>query len=232
MFAFALWDARREQLLLARDRVGKKPLFYAQRDGVADASPRSCGALLQDDEIPREVDHVALDRYLAYGYVPAPLTRAPRRAQAPAGAHARAADGRADARALLAARLRRRSSTRRVEELCERIRAALLEATRAPDDRRRPARRLPVGRHRLVGGRRGDGAGLARAGADVLDRLRRRALRRAAARAPRSPSASAPITRSSAVERRRGRRSCRGSSATTASRSPTPRRSRASTSPS
>jgi asparagine synthase (glutamine-hydrolysing) len=73
MFAFALWDERRQQLVLARDRVGKKPLLYALRDGVLSFASEM-QALLQDSDIPREVDHVALDRYLALGYVPAPLT--------------------------------------------------------------------------------------------------------------------------------------------------------------
>ncbi|HEX5194065.1 MAG TPA: asparagine synthase (glutamine-hydrolyzing) [Solirubrobacteraceae bacterium] len=71
MFAFALWDRRRRRLLLARDRVGKKPLYYAERDGgLAFAS--ELRALLEDPTIPREVDPVALDGFLAYGYVPAP----------------------------------------------------------------------------------------------------------------------------------------------------------------
>ena len=73
MFAFALWDARRQQLLLARDRVGKKPLLYCERDGVLSFASEMA-ALLGDDEIPREVDHEALDAYLTLGYVPAPLT--------------------------------------------------------------------------------------------------------------------------------------------------------------
>ncbi|HSS42850.1 MAG TPA: asparagine synthase (glutamine-hydrolyzing) [Solirubrobacterales bacterium] len=73
MFAFALWDARRRRLLIARDRVGKKPLFYALgSQGLSFAS--ELRALLQDEEIPREVDEDALDCYLAYGYVPAPLS--------------------------------------------------------------------------------------------------------------------------------------------------------------
>jgi asparagine synthase (glutamine-hydrolysing) len=73
MFAFALWDSRRRQLLLARDRVGKKPLFYCERPGgLSFASEMR--ALLQDPEVPRDIDHHALDAYLAYGYVPAPLS--------------------------------------------------------------------------------------------------------------------------------------------------------------
>ena len=55
MFAFALWDARRAALLLARDRVGKKPLFYALRDGVLSFASE-LAALLADTTIPREVD--------------------------------------------------------------------------------------------------------------------------------------------------------------------------------
>jgi asparagine synthase (glutamine-hydrolysing) len=73
MFAFALWDSRRRQLLLARDRVGKKPLFYSERAGALSFASE-LRALMADPEIPREVDHRALDSYLAYGCVPAPLS--------------------------------------------------------------------------------------------------------------------------------------------------------------
>jgi asparagine synthase (glutamine-hydrolysing) len=73
MFAFAVWDLRREQLLLARDRVGKKPLYYAARPGVLSFASELC-ALLEDREIERQVDHQALDAYLTFLYVPAPLT--------------------------------------------------------------------------------------------------------------------------------------------------------------
>jgi asparagine synthase (glutamine-hydrolysing) len=73
MFAFAVWDARREQLLLARDRVGKKPLYYATRAGVLSFASE-LGALLEDREIERQVDHRALDAYLTFLYVPAPRT--------------------------------------------------------------------------------------------------------------------------------------------------------------
>jgi asparagine synthase (glutamine-hydrolysing) len=71
MFAFALWDGPRRRLLLARDRVGKKPLFVAERDGVLSFASE-LGALMQDPEIPGDVDLRAIDAYLAYGYVPAP----------------------------------------------------------------------------------------------------------------------------------------------------------------
>ena len=71
MFAFALWDRRRRRLFIARDRVGKKPLFYSLRDGVLSFASE-LQALLQDPGVPREVDPAAIDAYLAYGYVPAP----------------------------------------------------------------------------------------------------------------------------------------------------------------
>jgi len=71
MFAFALWDRRRGRLFLARDRVGKKPLFYSLRDGVLSFASE-LQALLRDPGVPRETDPAAIDAYLAYGYVPAP----------------------------------------------------------------------------------------------------------------------------------------------------------------
>ncbi len=73
MFAFALWDEPRRRLVVARDRVGKKPLFYAERAGALSFASE-LAALMQDSEVPRETDHEAIDAYLAYGYVPAPLT--------------------------------------------------------------------------------------------------------------------------------------------------------------
>lgn len=73
MFAFAIWDRRRQTLLLARDRIGKKPLYYRLLpDGIAFASELK--ALLQDSGFPRDLDPIALDQYLAYQYVPAPLS--------------------------------------------------------------------------------------------------------------------------------------------------------------
>jgi asparagine synthase (glutamine-hydrolysing) len=73
MFGLAVWDAKRRRLLLARDRVGKKPLYYAQLGEQLSFASELC-ALLQDERVPRDVDHQALDAYLAYRWVPAPMT--------------------------------------------------------------------------------------------------------------------------------------------------------------
>ncbi|HZK15189.1 MAG TPA: asparagine synthase (glutamine-hydrolyzing), partial [Solirubrobacterales bacterium] len=71
MFAFALWDERRRRLLIGRDRVGKKPLFYSDWGGGFSFASE-LAALMVDTEIPREVDAAAIDGYLAYGYIQAP----------------------------------------------------------------------------------------------------------------------------------------------------------------
>jgi asparagine synthase (glutamine-hydrolysing) len=72
MFGIALWDGQREQLLLARDRLGIKPLYYwVTPDGLAFAS--ELRSLLALDRFPREIDRAALARYLALGYVPDPM---------------------------------------------------------------------------------------------------------------------------------------------------------------
>ncbi|MEU3917595.1 asparagine synthase (glutamine-hydrolyzing) [Streptomyces sp. NPDC029004] len=71
MFAFAIWDMSRRRLLLARDRVGKKPLYYRQ-SGTSLAFASELKALMADPAVSREVDPVALHHYLTYQYVPAP----------------------------------------------------------------------------------------------------------------------------------------------------------------
>ena len=73
MFAFALWDQRRRRLLLARDRLGIKPLYYYTGDGFL-AFASEIKALLVCPEVPREVDPEALELYLSLRYVPGPRT--------------------------------------------------------------------------------------------------------------------------------------------------------------
>ncbi len=73
MFAFAIWNERDQELFLARDRVGKKPLLYSLVNGqLIFASEFS--ALLLHPEISREIEPEALDYYLSFMCIPAPLT--------------------------------------------------------------------------------------------------------------------------------------------------------------
>jgi asparagine synthase (glutamine-hydrolysing) len=72
MFAFAIWDVRRQHLLLARDRLGIKPLYYWERPGgLAFAS--ELRAFLALETFSARIDRSALGEYLALGYVPDPL---------------------------------------------------------------------------------------------------------------------------------------------------------------
>lgn len=74
MFALAVWDRRERRLLLARDRLGKKPLvYYLTKDGgIVFASEFQ--ALFRHPDVPRQVSPTAIDDYLTYLYVPAPTT--------------------------------------------------------------------------------------------------------------------------------------------------------------
>lgn len=71
MFAIAIWDARNRQLLLARDRIGKKPLFYLY-DGQRCVFASEMKAILELPGISREIDLEALSDYFSLLYVPAP----------------------------------------------------------------------------------------------------------------------------------------------------------------
>jgi asparagine synthase (glutamine-hydrolysing) len=71
MFAFALWDSRRQRLLLGRDRFGEKPLFYTERGGVLTFASE-LKPLLRGVGGSHELDPAAIDAYFAFGYLPGP----------------------------------------------------------------------------------------------------------------------------------------------------------------
>ncbi|MDX6692468.1 MAG: asparagine synthase (glutamine-hydrolyzing) [Blastocatellia bacterium] len=73
MFAFALWDNARQELFIARDRLGIKPLYYYATDGLF-LFGSEVRALLASNLVPRKLDAVALWQYLGYQSVPAPRT--------------------------------------------------------------------------------------------------------------------------------------------------------------
>jgi asparagine synthase (glutamine-hydrolysing) len=73
MFAFAIWDRRRERLVLARDRMGKKPLYY-WRSGDTFVFASEIKGVLAHPRVPCELDQWAISSYLTFGYVPTPDT--------------------------------------------------------------------------------------------------------------------------------------------------------------
>ena len=73
MFAFAIWDAQQKLLLLARDRLGIKPLYYYTGDGFF-LFASEVRALLASGLVPPRLDPVAVWQYLTYQSIPAPRT--------------------------------------------------------------------------------------------------------------------------------------------------------------
>ncbi|QDT13876.1 asparagine synthase (glutamine-hydrolyzing) [Planctomycetes bacterium K23_9] len=73
MFAVAIWDANRNRLVLARDRIGQKPLYYAVKDNrIVFGSELKCLAAVEG--VCTEVDPAAIDEFLTYQYIPHPST--------------------------------------------------------------------------------------------------------------------------------------------------------------
>jgi asparagine synthase (glutamine-hydrolysing) len=73
MFALAIWDVAHQKLILMRDRLGKKPLYYAMTDDWL-VFGSEIKAILEHPAIPRRLNEAQIARYLAYGYVPSPDT--------------------------------------------------------------------------------------------------------------------------------------------------------------
>jgi asparagine synthase (glutamine-hydrolysing) len=74
MFAFAIWDDRTRKLFLARDRAGKKPLYYTVTDHGSFVFGSEIKSLLEHPEVKRNISLEALDAYFTLGYVPDPLS--------------------------------------------------------------------------------------------------------------------------------------------------------------
>ena len=74
MFAFALWDRKQQTLFLARDRLGKKPLYYARTASGALVFASEMTALSQVPDLRRTISPAAVDDFFAFGYVPDPHT--------------------------------------------------------------------------------------------------------------------------------------------------------------
>lgn len=73
MFAFAIWDEKKKKLFMARDRIGKKPLYYFLNDQCL-IFASEIKAILEDRIVPRRVNKKAIHHYLTYNYVPNPQT--------------------------------------------------------------------------------------------------------------------------------------------------------------
>jgi len=73
MFAFAIWDEQKQQLFLARDRIGQKPLYY-YCDGERFVFGSELKCFLEDPTIPKEINYEALNDYFLYLYIPSPKT--------------------------------------------------------------------------------------------------------------------------------------------------------------
>ena len=129
MFAFALWDRRARRLVLARDRVGKKPLFFSARDGRLwfASEPR---AILASGEVPRDVDYHAIDQFLHYQVVPNPLSGFAAIRKLPPAHTLIWSEGEISTRRYWKLSYRDHDGDLSEADVREQIRAALLEATR------------------------------------------------------------------------------------------------------
>ncbi|HEY6046620.1 MAG TPA: asparagine synthase (glutamine-hydrolyzing) [Pyrinomonadaceae bacterium] len=74
MFAFAIWNGRTQELFIARDRAGEKPLYYTTTTSGTLVFGSELKSLREHPEVGAEIDFEALDAYLTFGYVPDPLT--------------------------------------------------------------------------------------------------------------------------------------------------------------
>ena len=189
MFALAVWDVRDQELTLARDRVGEKPLYYGVcADSIVFASELK--AIRHHPHFEGEIDRGAVGLLMRFGYVPAPYSIyrhigkvAPGTLlRVPASRWPRAADHELLVRGRRRSRRNRQADQQIRRGADRRARPAAPRRGRRPDGGRRPPRCLPLRRDRFDDRRRDDAGAVEGAGPDVLDRLLRSEVRGGAAR--------------------------------------------------
>jgi asparagine synthase (glutamine-hydrolysing) len=170
MFGLALWDDRRRTLLVARDRMGIKPLYYTEAGGRLYFGSE-IKSLLCAPDVPREIDLEALDHYLSFLYTPRGGSIFQGIRKLPPGHLLVWRQGHATYPTVLAADRGRNVCRQRTRG--RRPAAYRIDRCRAlASGQRCAARRLPVWRARFESGRRFDEPGVRAAGQDLLDRLR------------------------------------------------------------
>lgn len=129
MFAFAIWDSEKKKIFLARDRIGKKPLFYAWCDkALYFASEMK--ALLQSREISQDIRLDAVPLYLAYQFIPSPMTIFKKIHRLPP-AHTLLCDENGKIKIDQYWNLsRKEAKNKSIEDFCEELRHHLKEATK------------------------------------------------------------------------------------------------------
>jgi asparagine synthase (glutamine-hydrolysing) len=130
MFAFAVWDGRTRELFVARDRVGKKPLYYTVTGGGDFVFGSELKSLLEHPGVPTEASDEAVDAYLTLGYVPDPLSIFRGVWKLPPGHRLTFARGRVSVEAYWDFPVAADPAPRRAEDYLEELRALLDEAVR------------------------------------------------------------------------------------------------------
>ena len=130
MFAFALWDDRKRRLFIARDRVGKKPLFYTVTPEGTLVFGSELKSLLAHPEVRHEINLEAVDAYLSFGYVPDPLAIFRDTHKLPPGHHLTFEDGKVRTRSYWDFKFEHDDNRRSEEDYLEELRELLDEAVR------------------------------------------------------------------------------------------------------
>jgi asparagine synthase (glutamine-hydrolysing) len=130
MFAFAIWDGRTRSLFVARDRVGKKPLYYTVTEGGDFVFGSELKCLLEHPGVQTETSDAAVDAYLTFGYVPDPLSIFRDVWKLPPGHHLTFARGRVSVASYWDFPVEVDPAPRRAEDYLEELRALLEEAVR------------------------------------------------------------------------------------------------------
>jgi asparagine synthase (glutamine-hydrolysing) len=130
MFAFAIWDDREKQIFIARDRVGKKPLYYTVTKRGSLVFGSELKSLLEHPEVERRVNPQALDAYFSLGYVPDPISIFENVEKLPPGHHLTFKNGRLKVERYWDFRYESNGNGHKAADYLEELRALLSEAVK------------------------------------------------------------------------------------------------------